>query len=238
MQIVSVITPAYKAATYLLPYLNSVGQQLEQPAEVLIGIDACDETKQALKVVSKSEYTGPLKVYYFDTHAGAYIIRNTLVNLSIGSALCFFDIDDIMLTTHIQHLHTVLNDNPKSVIKSRYRELYSEGVLKRCGHSNGECFMSTSTFMQLNGFESWPCSADTEFLQRAKQSNIPIVLAPGDHTCLYYRANRNSLTTAAPTSLKSELRLKLKAEINNRAVNPIQLTSLTTANCELIYEQA
>jgi hypothetical protein len=46
------------------------------------------------------------------------------------------------------------------------------------------------------------------------------------------------LTTAAPTSLKSELRLKLKAEINNRAVNPIQLTSLTTANCELIYEQA
>lgn len=88
----TVIVAARKAERWIGAGVISILQQslpLGTRLEVLVGIDKCRDTLQAIAPLAHTR----LKVFYFDEHIGPYRIFNTLAAHAQGDLIFRFDAD-------------------------------------------------------------------------------------------------------------------------------------------------
>jgi len=204
---VSIIIPAYKAKHFLEECLDSIQKQThfknsENKYEILLGIDNCKETlNRALEI--KSKYKN-LNIFMMDENVGPYIVKNTLIPLVKYDHILFFDADDIMNVNMIQYLAKysyipfVRFRYKEFIVKNNKREYISASAL-----AHGVTFCQKSLLNNVGGFQSWRCSADTEFFSRIekffKHKHLQEIL-------FYRRNHNNSLTRASETNMRSKIR--------------------------------
>lgn len=186
----SVIIPAYKSTRYIDECLASI-----QGAEILIGVDSCQETLDHLK-----DYD--VRLFYFTENVGPYIIKNTLVDEASNEHILFFDSDDVLAEGVIEKIDELLET--KSYVKLNYIDFYKKPSTKGNMMSNALIAINRSVFNSINGFQPWRCAADTELSHRLEYNNIKYKLLDG--LAYHRRLHGENLTMRKDTGHKSPIR--------------------------------
>lgn len=187
---ISVIIPAYKATKYIDECLASI----KVDCEILIGVDACEETYNHVKHLDN--------VFYFTKNVGPYVIKNTLVDLAKYENILFFDADDVMAEGTLEKFNEAIQT--KDYVKLNYINFTDK--IKTSGQmmSDAVIGIKKSVINSLNGFYPWKCGADTEFEQRLKHKNFKHKVLEG--VSYYRRLHGENLTMRKDTGYRSALR--------------------------------
>lgn len=229
----SLIIPAWKASGFLKRCLDSVDAQTLPFSEILLGIDDCAETLNAVAEL-RSKITTPLRVFYFQSHTGCYIIRNTLASLATYDELFFFDADDRMYPEYhsiMQSLIFAYGKAPHRVGACSKVESELPYIRHNIPSRNNPCMfaMPKSLFLAMGGFEPWECDADVEFKQRCSQLGIPVSKASRNIACEYKHSD--SLTVMRQTGFNSSLRKTYRDIRDHRRQHPVYNKQLHCAPC-------
>ena len=93
-KLVSVITPTYNCAKFIVRTLNSVQAQTYQNWEMIIVDDQSqDNTKEIVEEYTKRD--SRIKYHLLDFNSGAAVARTTAMKLAKGSYMAFLDSDDV-----------------------------------------------------------------------------------------------------------------------------------------------
>jgi hypothetical protein len=183
--LVSVLIPAFKTPKLCVDAVESVLQQDLPPGwrvEVLVGIDACDRTFQAM--VDRG-FDERVSIVQFATNRGPYQCLNALLERSLGDPIMILDSDDRMLPGRIEQqlvalragdfaagLHLLTNDgvetrpgppsSPQPSLSTMDYPLHSTWAVRR------------HVYAQLRGYQAWRCGADTDFLIRTLAAGFTI----------------------------------------------------------------
>jgi len=104
--LVSVIVPAFKAASYIAETVLAVLAQTFKDFELIVVNDGSPDTAEleaALKPFSGSV------VYRHEPHRGAAAARNAALRMARGTYVAFLDADDKWLPTYLEHQIAFLN---------------------------------------------------------------------------------------------------------------------------------
>jgi glycosyltransferase involved in cell wall biosynthesis len=189
---VSVIIPSYKAVKYIDECLNSI-----QGAEILVGVDGCQETFNHLK--NRSD----IRLFYFTKNVGPYVIKNTLIDEASNEHILFFDSDDVLVNGVIQKVDNLLDTI--DYVKLNYINFENRFIPNNKTMMNDAVIaINRSVFNRINGFQPWRCAADTELSHRLEHNNISYKLLDG----LAYkrRLHGENLTMKKETGHNSPLR--------------------------------
>lgn len=194
----SVIMPAYKAVKYIDESIASL-----QGAEILVGVDSCQETLDHLKDHPN------IRLFYFPTNVGPYVIKNTLIDKASHDNILFFDADDVLAEGSLQKIEEQLQ--PVHYLKLTYINFYNKIVKKGHKMSDAVIAIKRDVFNQLNGFYPWICGADTEFHNRLVYNKLKHTTF--DDVAYYRRLHGENLTMRPSTKHGSPIRNKYLAEI-------------------------
>jgi glycosyltransferase involved in cell wall biosynthesis len=197
---VSVIIPAYKATKYIDQCLDSI-----QGAEILVGVDGCQETFDHLK--NRSD----IRLFFFPENVGPYIIKNTLINQASNEHILFFDSDDVLAEGVIDRIDEKLAIN--DYIRLNYVNFYNKIDDKGNKMNDAVIAIKRHVFNSLNGFYPWVCAADTEFHNRLIYNKLRSTLLDG--VAYYRRLHGENLTMRKETGHGSAIRNKYVEYINN-----------------------
>lgn len=191
--------------------------------EVLLGIDGCVDTLNAVKKIQSENNFEWLKIYWNEHNKGTYIMRNTLAKLAEGQHLVFFDSDDVMKPIFLRRIQQEvmttscgaiyyygLNFTGKNV-GQKIKSIASGGV--------GTFYILKTIFMSLGGYKPWRCAADTDFKLRvnAKKIHVRWIKEP-----LFYRRIVNtSLTNSKQYGFASNIRKGYVNNLYNSSQSPI-----------------
>jgi len=208
----SVLIPARGAAGFLEECLGSVVAQEEfkgGSCEILLGVDACEETLQAALLL-KPRFDA-LRILWMPVHGGPYLARNTLAYQARSEYLVFFDADDIMLPglgawCEKRYAHAQAAKFPFAMFANGR----IGGHLFRAG-ANGVFGIRRDSFMALGAFKVWPCTADSEFQLRASRMFGPPSASPD--LLFLYRRHRGSVTASKLYGGRSAKRIKLRMKV-------------------------
>ncbi|MFW6243464.1 MAG: glycosyltransferase [bacterium] len=190
----SIIVTAYQTQDYIEECLDSIENQsyfkFNNNFEVLLGIDACEETLN--KVLQIKDKYRNLRVFMMKENKGTYITSNTLVDIAKYENILRFDSDDVMCENMIRESIPYIKKH--NLIRYKFIDMSTMGkckgsVSKR--HANGVICFKKNIFDKMGGYQPWICSADTEFLVRGeelfKEKKIDTVF-------FYRRVHDNSLS--------------------------------------------
>lgn len=212
MKITTVIS-AWQTQEYIMEALESV----RQSDEILLGVDGCWMTWDVVKGLKWPN----LKLFYFQK-CTTYKIRNTLAAMAANDTILFFDSDDIIIDFEM------LRGFDSEIVRFRFSNFKTDGTaIKQVLHFSPGCFMvKKSLFMYYNGFQGWPCSADTEFMFRIdKHHKVLKVRQP----VFMRRLHAKALTQGGEYRLRSKLRGQINRSLHRRIERPV-LDRLVTAN--------
>jgi hypothetical protein len=196
----SVIIPTYKNTQYIDECLNSIIESSQNESiEILVGIDACEET---LKYIKTKSYPDFIKFYYFNENLGPYIIKNSLTQITNSDKFLFFDSDDIMTKDTIREVIDGLKTY--DVIRLRYQNYINGKINGKDSFGEGVIGLTKNKFLELNGYEPWKVAADSDFNGRLYKSKPKIYHTK--NVSFYYRQHQTSLTKRPDTGLGSQLR--------------------------------
>lgn len=202
---ISFITTSFNNDKYLIEALDSMVQSAGQiEFEILIGIDKCDKTLNFL-LKNFHRYGKFIKIYFFDSKPGTYIIRNTLVNESKYEKIIFFDSDDVMNDNMVLDVNHFLDTH--DLVRPMFKTFIDKIPLENkptYQYSFGAFGINKTKFLSLNGFEPWVCAADGDFIWRCEMNNFKIKNL--QTISFFYRRHENSLTTDSQTNMKSNMR--------------------------------
>jgi len=189
---ISVIIPSYKAVKYIDECLNSI-----QGAEILVGVDNCQETLDYLKNRSG------IRLFYFTENVGPYVIKNTLIDEASNEHILFFDSDDVLINGVIQRVDELLDTT--DYVKLNYINFNNQSTTNNQRIMNDAVIaINRSVFNNINGFQPWRCAADTEFCHRL-ECNI-ISCKSLDGLAYHRRLHGENLTMSKYTGYNSPLR--------------------------------
>lgn len=188
---ISVIVPAYKAVKYIDECISSL-----QGAEILVGVDGCQETLNHL--LQRKD----IKLFFFPENVGPYIIKNTLIDEASNENVLFFDSDDVLVKGCLDEIETALEHS--DYVKLNYINFYNK--INTTGHKMNDAVIAIkkNVFNSLNGFEPWRCAADTEFANRLVYNNIKYKELSG--VSYYRRLHGENLTMRKDTGHNSPIR--------------------------------
>lgn len=208
---VSIVIPAYQAQMFIEECLDSIENQSyfknNNNYEILLGIDACQETLNAVNKI-KHKYRN-LKIYMMNENRGSYITCNTLFGLVNNVHVIKFDIDDIMCENLVDEVMQYVDEYPLIRFNGLQfgGNVYNEKTSIYPGH--GVFYVNKIIYDKLGGFKPWPCAADDDFLIRFSDIYDHIIIKD----VLFYRRNHsNSLTRNIKTQLGSDLRKEIWKE--------------------------
>ena len=195
---ISIIIPAYKATKYIDECLASI----KGDCEILIGVDACEETYNHIKHLEN--------VFYFPKNVGPYIIKNTLVDVATHENILFFDADDVMAEGVVERFNEAIQH--VDYVKLNYINFTHE--IKKSGHIMNDAVIGIkkSVFNSLNGFYPWRCGADTELENRLRHNNFKYKVLEG--ISYYRRLHGENLTMRKETGHGSPIRSEYVNIIN------------------------
>ncbi len=226
---VTVIIPAFKAAPYLAECLATIARQSKIPNAVYIGADACQESLRSAFDYMPHEIRNITKVAYFPEHAGAYRIRNTMALMASTDIITTFDADDWMYPRHLAAMTDGLMPGQVRVAlgdkQGEDRPHKAHGIQAWCRRD----------FINMGGYETWPCGADTEALQRAEQAGMEVTTL--DVTTMKIRVHEGSLTQTRATGYDSEIRKTVRGEIRKRRSEPVTLDAIGISRFDWICQE-
>ena len=137
--LVSIIIPAYNAASFIAETIDSVIQQSFQHWELIVVDDGSqDSTAEKVKAFAEDSRIS----YHFKKNEGVSIARNTGYSLSKGLFLAFLDADDIWKP---QRLHKMLErfkeDGEIGLVHSYIQEINSQSQPLQKVHRGKEGFI-------------------------------------------------------------------------------------------------
>ena len=212
---ITAIVSAYQTQDYIIEALES----LRGCDEILVGVDGCTKTMQAIKHLNWPN----LHKFMFQK-CTTYKIRNTLAQKATNDMLLFFDSDDIM-----QRLD-LLQSVDADVVRFKFNNFKTDKTdINKSTYCAPGCFMvKRSVFMYYNGFQGWPCSADTEFMYRVDSRHK---VAKIDEPVFMRRLHCNALTRNHEYGLRTRARAQINRNLYKRVKFPI-LDNLATATCK------
>lgn len=208
----SILITAYKTADYIEECLDSIEAQTyfidNDDYEILIGVDACEETLAKLKEI-QHKYRN-LNVYMMQKNSGTYITTNTLLSLAKNDYILRFDSDDIMRNFLVKE---VAANRQYPIVRLSYNNFQnSNKQLETKTHiAHGIIHFKKSMMDNLaGGYQPWKCGADTELIQRLGGSVKVYTLK---NSVFYRRLHQQSLTLNPNTGFESDLRKSYKKQI-------------------------
>lgn len=127
---VSILMPAYNAATFIEETLDSVVSQTHPTDELIIVDDgSTDNTYQVIENwVSKQHLHFPVKVVR-QQNQGASVARNTAIENATKDYVAFLDADDLLLPEHLDLLLSGVELCPECVIIFADQQVFTENVI-------------------------------------------------------------------------------------------------------------
>jgi glycosyltransferase involved in cell wall biosynthesis len=206
---VAVILAAFQAENWIADSIRSIRSQRLPGGwhlDLRIGVDGCERTSRFLRLLNEGHWFSPCNV-------GAYVMRNSLINLAEADAYAPFDADDMMLEGY---LNTLIRFAVPDSIAGAGRITSSQDQFNGefDGYSNGVCVISKNAWNRLGGYASWRIAADHELIKRALALGIKVKSSA--QTLFLRRVHGNNLTTLPDTGKGSIARKakKLEAELN------------------------
>ena len=124
---VSVIIPAYNAATSIQQALKSVAAQTLPPAEVIVVDDgSSDDTIAMAKAMQRLFPAGTL-IVISQTNKGAGAARNRAIDAATKSYVAFLDADDEWLPTKLERSMDVLTSKNYTLVAHDYMDVMPNG---------------------------------------------------------------------------------------------------------------
>lgn len=212
---ISIIIPAYKATKYIDECVRSISIV---GAEILIGVDGCEETYNHIKHLEN--------VFYFPKNVGPYVIKNTLVDIAKNENIIFFDADDVIITEAIEHILDALYRS--DYVKLNYMN-FQDRIKPGPIMNDAVVAIKKSVFNSLNGFYPWRCGADTEFGYRLAHNKLKE--GKVSELCYYRRLHGENLTMRKETGHGSSIRSEY-VNIINRNIRAKQWPNPKTKTIE------
>jgi len=219
----SIVVPTFENVEFLNSFLKSIDDAKKNlKIELMIGIDNCLKTKDYVWK-NFEKFKDYITFYLFEKNVGPYIIRNTLAKNSQSYNLLFVDSDDIVDKELFNKVMESLKVN--NIVRFKFYNFNNENDLKTIEESNihhfhsiGQLGIHKNTFLEMNGYEDWICSADSEFKMREEKKGIKTKYL--DDVLYYRRRHDKSLTTKPETNPMSNIRQTYYQMINNRRKIP------------------
>jgi glycosyltransferase involved in cell wall biosynthesis len=186
---ISIIVPAYKAQEFIGETLESFAKQTNTykvPIEILVGVDGCPDTLEALR-------GSPARVFNFPENHGMYTVVNSLVPKASHPYLMIFGADDVAFPDMIDQI--VEHRTGVDIL----RQVTDNNLL-----SHGAIGIWREAFERMGGYEPWRCAADYEFNVRAERVGLTTKGLP--KATFHYRLHPEQLTKAKGTAMGSDLR--------------------------------
>ena len=201
---ISIIITAYKAVKFIKENLDSVLNQIwfnmNDNWEILLGIDACEETLNYLHSI-RNNYKKNLRVFMMKENKGTYITTNTMMSIAKYDNLLRFDSDDIMNPNFIEVL---MKESESDDFDKIWFKMENFGYSTEKKWAYGQFLIKHWVFDWFGGFLPWICAADAEFHTRTnkfiKSKRIPIIL-------MKRRIHDSNLTVSPKTGMGSNIRL-------------------------------
>jgi GT2 family glycosyltransferase len=210
----SIIIPTYQVPEYLSECIFSIlKQKTPFDKEILVGIDNCEITIDYIKK-HKHEFYG-VRFFHFNENVGPFVIKNNLSEIAQYDNLLFFDSDDFMVSDMLEKTYNEIQSF--DVIKFRFVDFFNNDLNKTKGGTkiaHGIIGIKKNVFEELNGFESWICGADTEFLDRLSFKGFSTKVI--DDISFFRRIHNQNLTIKSETNFKSELRKEYTRILNEK----------------------
>jgi len=210
-----VFVTAWKAGEYLPTLLQTIANNTLLPRCVWIGVDACQETLDALREhLSVTSYGFPIQVFWSPVNQGTYVLKNHLVDLSDSLNVFVLDADDFISPNYFEVLEACLDQHPDSVWAAYNWHRFKQGPLRPDGTRSvseartgfygcaDNCFRR-SLWKQVGYYLDTRTSGDYEWLHRANKLGIRV--RAHDHVTKFYRQHPEQLTIRIPTRKNSVL---------------------------------
>jgi len=118
--LVSIITPTFNSANYVLATINSVLNQTYTNWELLL-VDDCS-TDDTYRIIQEQASLDPrIKVFQLENNAGPAKARNFAINKAQGSFMTFLDADDIWFADFIQNSIETIEQTGINFVFSSYK---------------------------------------------------------------------------------------------------------------------
>ena len=210
---VSIIIPTYDTPEYLDECVNSIKKQkIDFEVEILIGIDGCENTLDYVK--EHNQNFKDTNIFYFKKNVGPFIIKNNLINETKYEYILFFDSDDIMNRNMLKSFYDSISNY--DIVNFNFCDFRTD--IRNCvffrQYAFGVFGIKKSVFNSFVGFQSWRCSADTEFKLRTDFSGVKRYVKNG--ISFFRRLHTKNLTVKSETNNKSEIRKGYKSIINDK----------------------
>ena len=201
---ISILIAAYNADKYIKECINSI--TTTTPHEILVGVDGCRKT---LNVANKLKNEN-LKVFNKEKNTGAYDTWNMLIPKASFNHILIFAADDIMIEGY---LDSVIDDlgcfdfmqlRCKTFHEDAHKETHEWVV-------DGTIIIRTDVMLDVNGYQKWRCSADTELKFRLK--HFGYLGKASKRIGFRYRRHGDSLTMSESTDINNSLRLNYISQI-------------------------
>ncbi|NJW51997.1 glycosyltransferase family 2 protein [Salinimicrobium oceani] len=124
--LVSVIMPAYNAASFIAESIRSVQGQTYNNWELLV-IDDASTDNTSLIVQSFSKADDRIKLHTLPTNQGAGFARNIGIKAATGSFICFLDADDLWKPFKLETQIHLMQQEQVEVCYSSYELINEEG---------------------------------------------------------------------------------------------------------------
>lgn len=210
---ISIIITAWQTQDYIEECLDSIENQTyfkdNSEYEVLVGVDACQETLNKLKRI-RHKYRN-LRIFMMDSNMGTYVTSNTLLDLVKYENILRFDSDDIMKPEMIESIIKKLAD--ADIIRfgySSFNKNTNDAYDSKFHFPHGVVLYKRKVFDISGGFQNWLCAADSELLERVKPY---IIIKELNKRLFFRRQHNNSLTKREETKFGSVLRNSYASQI-------------------------
>jgi len=226
---ISVCVSAWKTAGYIEECLDTIANQTwfrtHDNWEILLGIDACEETLAKVKEIMH-KYKN-LKVMMMDKNVGTYVTCNTIMKEASYEWLLRFDSDDVMYPNMVEVLMNKKRTAEFVLCKCNNRKNGNKTFL-----AEGQIFVSKDCFIRYGGFLNRRCGSDTEFHKRTENKIKQLQI----QDALFLRRERDdSLTKINDYGHKSKYRDEVKQYIKEKSIH-ISKIELVTENYTSIFD--
>ena len=215
---VSIIIPTKGVPVFLDECVNSIlKNNIDFPFEILIGIDSCHET--VYHIEKDKIFYKKTKIFYFDSHVGPYVIKNSLVGIANYEYILFFDSDDIMTENMLNNFYLRIKEF--DIVRFNCRGFTDDitKLHKPIDLGIGVFGIKKTIFNSLVGFQEWICAADTEFYERSNRKNLKVSIV--DDISFFRRLHGNNLTLKKETKHGSEIRKEYVKIIEEKILNNV-----------------
>lgn len=201
---ISILIAAYNADKYIKECINSI--ITTTPHEILVGVDGC---KKTLNVVNKLKNEN-LKVFNKEKNTGAYDTWNMLIQKASFNHILIFAADDIMIEGY---LDSVIDELGCFDFMQLRCETFHEDANKETHEwvADGVIIIRTDVMIDVNGYQKWRGSADTELKFRLK--HFGYFGKASKRIGFRYRRHGDSLTMSESTDINSSFRLNYISQI-------------------------